>query len=331
MKKVLMPLGMVAVLALVPYVGVAHLGMGYLFGVLIPLLALLLFIGGFAWRIWDWLSRPVPFCITTTCGQEKSLDWIRHQPLESPATKWQAALRVLSEVLFFRSLFRNTRAELHTGPQLAYASSKWLWMGGLVFHWSLLVIGLRHARFFFMEPPLFIQLIERTDRFFELTLPAFYMTDALVLTAITFLVVRRLRDAKLRIISLQTDFFPLFLIGAIALVGMSMRYVEKIDVLSVKAQMMNLMAFNFSAPAEVSPLFAVHLFLASVLAVYFPFSKLMHAGAIFLSPTRNMANNSREKRHVNPWNRKIKFRTYAEYEDEYREKMKKAGLPVEKD
>jgi len=57
----------------------------------------------------------------------------------------------------------------------------------------------------------------------------------------------------------------------------------------------------------------------------------MHMGAIFLSPTRNLPNNSREKLHRNPWNKPGKFRTYAEYEDEFREKMKKAGLPVEKD
>ena len=68
-----------------------------------------------------------------------------------------------------------------------------------------------------------------------------------------------------------------------------------------------------------------------MLAVYFPFSKLMHMGAIFLSPTRTMPNNSRKKRHVNPWNAPVRFRTYAEYEDEYREKMKKAKLPVEKE
>ncbi|ABB22934.1 sulfate reduction electron transfer complex DsrMKJOP subunit DsrM [Pelodictyon luteolum] len=331
MKKVFMPLVMVAVLSCIPYIGVAHFGMGYLFGVIIPYLAVLLFVAGFAWRMYDWLSRPVPFCITTTCGQEKSLDWIKHQKLESPATKWQATLRVLMEVFFFRSLFRNTKAELHTGPQLAYASSKWLWMGGLAFHWSLLLIGLRHARFFFIEPPLFVQLIERTDRFFELTLPAFYMTDAIVLAAITYLVARRLRDAKMRIISLQTDFFPLFLIGGIVIFGMSMRYVAKVDVLAIKALMLNLASFSFDAPGAISPLFYIHLFLASVLAAYFPFSKLMHAGAIFLSPTRNLANNSREKRHINPWNKKIKFRTYSEYEDDYRDKMKKAGLPVEKD
>lgn len=178
--------------------------------------------------------------------------------------------------------------------------------------------------------PDFIQLVEGADRFFDLALPAFYLTDALVLSAVTFLFVRRMSDAKMRIISLQTDYFPLFLITGIVLVGIIMRYIVKVDVMPVKDQMLRLVAFNFEAPAPIGALFYVHLFLVCVLAVYFPFSKLMHMGAIFLSPTRNLCNNSREKRHVNPWNAAIKFRTYTEYEDEYREKMKKAKLPVEK-
>jgi nitrate reductase gamma subunit len=52
---------------------------------------------------------------------------------------------------------------------------------------------------------------------------------------------------------------------------------------------------------------------------------------VFLSPTRNLANNNRMKRHINPWNPKVKFHTYDEYEDDFREKMIEAGLPVEKE
>lgn len=331
MNKVYRPLLMVLVLAAIPYIAVEFFGLSYLFGVVIPYLAALLFVLGFAWRMFDWLKRPVPFRITTTTGQERSLEWIRQEPIESPSNGFQAAVRVLAEVLFFRSLFRNTKAELHQGPRLSYASSKWLWMGGLIFHWSLLIIGLRHARFFMVEVPGFIAAIEGADSFIELTLPAFYLTDALVLSAATFLFVRRIRDPKLRIISLQTDYFPLLLIGGIVLAGMAMRYLTKVDILAVKALMSGLAQFSFDAPGEIGGLFYIHLFLVAVLAVYFPFSKLMHMGAIFLSPTRNLANNSREKLHVNPWNEPIKFRTYAEYEDEYREKMKKAKLPLEKD
>jgi nitrate reductase gamma subunit len=78
-------------------------------------------------------------------------------------------------------------------------------------------------------------------------------------------------------------------------------------------------------------LFYIHLFLISVLFAYFPFSKLMHLGGVFLSPTRNMPNNTREVRHINPWNYPVKVHTYAAYEDEFREKMIEAGLPVEKE
>jgi nitrate reductase gamma subunit len=90
------------------------------------------------------------------------------------------------------------------------------------------------------------------------------------------------------------------------------------------------MDLDFNLAGETGMLFSVHLFLVCMLAIYLPFSKLMHMGGIFLSPTRNLCNNSREKRHINPWNPDIKFKSYSEYEDEYREKMKKAGLPVEK-
>jgi hypothetical protein len=36
-------------------------------------------------------------------------------------------------------------------------------------------------------------------------------------------------------------------------------------------------------------------------------------------------------RHINPWNYPVKVHTYAAYEDEFREKMIEAGLPVEKE
>jgi nitrate reductase gamma subunit len=330
MKKVLMPLAMVLLLALVPWVGVTYGKLDYLFGVVIPYAAVAFLLLGIVVRMVDWIRRPVPFRIPTTCGQEKSLDWIRHNPLESPSNGFQAAVRVLSEVFLFRSLFRNTRAELYSGSKLAYGSHKWLWLGGLAFHWSLLVVVLRHARFFFQELPFPIGMIEAGDGFLDVTVPVLYLSGIVALAAVTFLVLRRLQDEKLRIISLPTDYFPLFLIGGIVTAGLVMRYVAKVNIMNVKALTLGLAGLSFDAPQPVGALFYVHLFLVCVLFFYFPFSKLMHMGGIFLSPTRNLPNDSRARRHVNPWNPDIKFRTYAEYEDDFREKMKKAGLPVEK-
>lgn len=331
MKKVLMPLAIVAVLAFIPYAGVEYAGLDYLFGVIIPYLAAGVLVLGVLYRLVDWIRRPVPYTITSTCGQEKSLDWIRQDRIESPSKRWHAVVRVLSEVLFFRSLFRNHKAELRKGPDLVYGSHKWLWLAGLVFHWSLLVIVLRHARFFYYALPWPIGIIEGVDRFLDVTVPALYITDVTVLLGVSYLVFRRLQDAKMRLLSLQTDYFPLFLIIGIVLAGISMRYVTKVDVMPVKSLAMGLTEFSLEPPERIGSLFYVHLFLVCSLAIYFPFSKLMHMGAIFISPTRVMLNNSREKRHKNPWNTPIRFRTYTEYEEEFRDKMKKAGIPVEKE
>ena len=328
--KVIYPLIAVLLLAAVGYLGAAA-GLDFLFGVIIPYLSVLLFFVGFTWRIFDWMKSPVPFRIPTTCGQAKSLKWIKRDELESPSGFWGVVGRMSLEVLFFRSLFRNNKAEIAPGPSLAYASSKWLWMAGLIFHWSLLVILLRHYSFFLASIPGFVEFLESIDGFLQITLPTLYITDLLLVLAVTFLVLRRLASAQMRIISLSTDYFPLFLILAIALSGISMRYLDKVDIVAVKVLVQGLVSFQFDAPGEIGAIFYVHLFLVCVLASYFPFSKLMHMGGIFLSPTRNLANNSREKRHINPWNPEVKFRTYKEYEDEFREKMVKADLPTEVD
>jgi len=109
-----------------------------------------------------------------------------------------------------------------------------------------------------------------------------------------------------------------------------MRYFTKVDIVGVKAFTMGLVTFKPHITEGVGSIFYTHLFFVSVLLVYFPFSKLMHLGGIFLSPTRNLANNNRTKRHINPWNYPVPIHTYEEYEDEFRDKMIDAGLPVDK-
>jgi nitrate reductase gamma subunit len=94
---------------------------------------------------------------------------------------------------------------------------------------------------------------------------------------------------------------------------------------------MGLATFSPTVPGGIGSLFYIHLFLVSVLIAYFPFSKLMHLGGVFMSPTRNLPNNSREVHHVNPWNHDVKVHTYAEYEDEFRDVMKKAEIPLDKE
>ncbi len=320
----------VAVVALISLVGVGA-GNGYfVFGVIFPYLALAIFLIGFVYRVVKWATAPVPFRIPTTCGQQKSLPWIRAGYFESPYNTPGVTGRMILEIFLFRSLFRNTKASLY-GQNAVYDSTKWLWLGGLIFHWSFLFIILRHLRFFLEPVPAWVNFLATLDGLFEIGVPTLYLTDAAILAAVTYLFLRRVVIPQLRYISLPADYFPLFLILGVALSGILVRYIYKVDLLRVKEWAMGLTTFHPVVPEGIGLSFFVHLFLVSVLVAYFPMSKLMHLAGVFLSPTRNLANNNRMRRHVNPWNYPVKVHTYEEYEDEFRDKMKTAGLPVEKE
>ncbi len=327
----LVSLVVVLVLTALALAGGSLDGTRTLFGVLLPYAALAVFLCGIAYRVVKWALSPVPFRITTTSGQQKSLPWIKHQWLDNPFSAAGTVLRMALEVLLFRSLFRNTKAELRQGPQLVYGENKWLWVAALAFHWSFLIILLRHLRFFFEPVPSFVNLIASADGFFQVATPVLYATDVAILVALAYLLFRRFQDSQVRYISLFSDYFALYLLLGLAGTGVLMRYFVREDVVAVKQLAIGIVTFHPQVPKEVGALVFVHLFLLSVLAAYFPFSKLMHAGGVFLSPTRNLANNNRAVRHVNPWNYPVKTHTYAEWEEEFHDKIKAAGLPLDKE
>jgi len=337
--KYIIPLLAVIILFLIAYLGAQVAGLQYLFGIVVPYLAMITFVLGFAYRVLNWARVPVPFSIPTTSGQQKSLPWIEHSKFDSPAAGWQIAVRLALEILTFRSLFRNTRMKLKEGGRLAYQLEIFLWVGALAFHYAFLVVLIRHLRLFIEPVPFLVQLVETVDSFFrvEIIYPAFkfgvpgvYISGFILLAAVSYLFLRRLFVPQVKYISIASDYFPLFLIFGIALSGIFMRYITKIDVTAAKQLTLGLITFRPIIPEGVGALFFVHIFFVSVLLAYFPFSKLMHLGGIFLSPTRNMPTDTRARRHVNPWNYPVPVHTYDEYEDEFREKMIEAGLPVEK-
>jgi len=321
----------VLLLVLIAYAGVAAANLRFLFGVIIPYAAFLMFVVGMIVRVLKWGSSPVPFRIPTTCGQQKSFPWIKQSKLESPSGMLGVIGRMALEVLVFRSLFRNLKTQLNGESKLAYGEAKWLWLAGMAFHWSFLIILFRHMRFFIEKVPAAVQLAEGLDSFLQIGAPLLYMTDVILLLAVTYLFIRRIGIPQMRYISLIADYFPLFLILGIAISGVLMRYFYKTDIVSVKVLAMGLLSFKPTVPEGIGVIFFIHFFLLSVLFAYFPMSKLVHLGGVFLSPTRNLANNSRMKRHVNPWNYPVHVHTYEEYENDFRAKMKDAGIPVEKE
>lgn len=326
--NILLSLVSVLVLLLLAILGVEVLGLYSLFGIVLPYVAILVFLGGMIYRVVDWARSPVPFRIPTTSGQEKSLPWIKSSYFDNPHNTTGVIGRMALEVLFFRSLFRNTREELKEG-RAVYGPDKWLWLGALVFHYAFLVVFLRHMRFFTEPVPAFTVLLQDLDGFFQVGVPVVYGSSFLLLGGVGYLFLRRIFNPQVRYISLLSDYFPLFLLLGIGTTGVILRHFIKTDIVGVKELGMGLLSFSPVVPQDVHYLFYSHIFLVSVLFIYFPFSKLVHMGGIFFSPTRNLANNNRMVRHINPWNAPVKVHTYEEYEEEFRDKMIAAGLPVE--
>jgi nitrate reductase gamma subunit len=329
----------VIVLFLLAYVGVSAVpATKWLFGVIIPYAAVIIFTVFFIRRILAWARVPVPFKIPTTGGQQKSLPWIKHAKWDTPFSKGGVFIRMLLEVVAFRSLFRNTRMKLREG-KVTYALEVFLWVGALAFHYAFFAVAVRHLRFFTEPVPLLVQLVENVDSFFrfevmtnafQFGVPGVYLSGLVLLAAVTYLLLRRLFVPGVKYISLASDYFPLFLIIGIAFTGILMRYFLKIDVTGAKELTIGLVTFQPTIPENLGSIFFVHMFFVSILLAYFPFSKLMHLGGIFMSPTRNTTADTRATRYVNPWNYPVKVHTYEEYEDDFREKMVEAGLPVVK-
>jgi len=79
-----------------------------------------------------------------------------------------------------------------------------------------------------------------------------------------------------------------------------MKFLDHTDIVSFKAFVLGLLYFDWQ-PLPANPLLLTHLALVSLLMIIFPFSKLLHAPAVFFSPTRNQVDDAREHRYLAPW------------------------------
>ena len=80
--------------------------------------AALVLIGGIAYRVWEYSTTPAPLKIPTT---------------PAPVTRRGVVMRLAREVVLFESLFK---------------ANKWIWLFGWIFHAALLLVVLRHLRYF---------------------------------------------------------------------------------------------------------------------------------------------------------------------------------------
>jgi len=265
-----------------------------------------IFIIGTIWRVINWSRSAVPLKIPTTSGQQPSFKFIRRtwiDRIDSPSNRFWAFIRILFTVFLFRDLFRNTRYYIEKGGQ--NVDTRWLWLFALLFHYSLLIIVIRHLRFFTNPVPDFVRTLEQIDGFVGISIvPPLLISGITAIVALAFLWGRRIVLAKERCISLPSDHIILFFMAVILISGLLMRYIIKTDITYVKLFALSLITGHLPSPevsANLHPLFVIHFTFVCITIAYIPFSKVMHFAGVWFSPTRNMPNDNRKRRHVNPW------------------------------
>lgn len=216
-------------------------------------------VGGLAWRIYDYARTPAPLNIPTT---------------PAPQTQAGVVMRLLREVVLFESLFK---------------ANKWIWLFGWMFHFALLLVLIRHLRYFTEPVWSVVAMIQPFGMY-----AAFAMVAGLA-----GLWARRFLVERIRYISTFSDHLMLVLLLAIGLTGLGMKYLAPTDIVGLKAFMLGLMYFDWQ-PLPPQPMLLAHLFLVALLMAIFPISKLLHAPGLFFSPGRNQADDTRKRRHPAP-------------------------------
>jgi nitrate reductase gamma subunit len=222
--------------------------------------ATVLLVVGLAFRIKKYASTPAPLKIPTT---------------PAPTTQTGVVLRLFREVVFFESLFK---------------SNKWIWLFGYLFHFGMLLVLLRHLRYFTDPVWFWVALLQPFGKYASFAM----------LVGLLGLWARRFLVDRVRYISAPSDHLMLALLVGIAITGMGMTFVAHTDIVMVKMFFLGLMRFS-PQPLPTDPLLLAHLGMVALLMIIFPISKLLHAPGVFFSPSRNQIDNPREKRHLAPW------------------------------
>ena len=223
-------------------------------------IATLLLVVGLAYKIIDYSRTPAPLVIPTT---------------PAPTTQAGVAYRMFKEVVVFESLFK---------------ANKWIWVFGWLFHFGLLLVLLRHLRYFTQPVWAWVDVLQPFGKY----------ASFLMVIGLLGLLARRFLVDRVRYISTPSDYLMLVLILGIGITGMLMTFVTHTDIVALKQFFLGLMYLDIQ-PLPQDPILLVHLALVALLMVIFPISKLLHAPGLFFSPTRNQVDNPRERRHIAAW------------------------------
>ncbi len=193
----------------------------------------------------------------------------------APTTQSGVVVRMAREVTLFESLFKG---------------NKWTWILGILFHYGMLIALIRHLRYFIDPVWTWVAMMQWIGVY----------AGFAMLAGLLGLILRRIAVQRIRYISNPSDYLILVLLIFITISGLMMKWVNHTDIIMVKEFMRGVLTFQWNAMPMDIPVI-VHFTLVIILMVVFPISKMMHAPGVFFSPTRNMADNPREKRNIARW------------------------------
>jgi len=222
--------------------------LGFLVGVILPPITLVVLVGGLLYRVRYWWKLPTPK-LTLFPAPEPGPDHL---------------VGVLKATFFFPGLFKSDRT---------------LWLFAWGFHAMLALILLGHLRVVTDFPRLWAALGINAD-----TMSAGIGGTAgiLILLTAALLLFRRFRIPRVREITQAGDYIALFLLLAIILSGNAMRFLGHFELAQTREYFANLMLLKAPLPPQ-KPWFLLHFLLGQTLFLYLPFSKILHFGGIFFT------------------------------------------------
>ncbi len=218
-------------------------------GVVLPYVAVAVFLAGMGYRFRVWFKTPQPGKMTLFPAADSTFRG------------------VLAETLFFPSLFRGDRI---------------LWCFAWLFHATLALVFIGHIR-------VFTALVDRTLLSLGMSpqgidAMSHYSGGAagiLLLSTGLLLFIRRLSVARVREISELPDYLTPLLLVAIIATGDLIRFAGHFDLNETRGWTASLLTFSPVVPQN--GMFLLHLTLAQLLIVLIPFSKILHFGGIFFT------------------------------------------------
>lgn len=204
---------------------------------------------GFGYRIYKWLKIP------------KSNVSLGLFP--KPKSRGGRLVKLFKDTFFF--------------PQV-YDMDRWMWVFVVCLHLTIVFAFAGHLRLLREFTPLVAAL--GTDGMANFALISGGIVGIIMMISVFYLLMRRFKSPY-KDISTPEDYILLLLLLIIILLGNHLRFFGDVHVTEYREYVSSLLAFRPAFPAELAEsgtrwVLSTHVFFACLLAIYFPFSKLVH-------------------------------------------------------